>query len=133
WSDRLHFFAIAARIMRRVLVDGARARGYQKRGAGVSLISFDEGALAAPARGAELVRLDDALQELAAMDERKARVVELRYFGGLSVDEIAEVLKISSSSVLRDWKPAKAWLSTQINPRRRGARPLRNSSPATKK
>jgi RNA polymerase sigma factor (TIGR02999 family) len=116
WHDRLHFFAIAAQTMRRVLVDAARSRGYLKRGAGVVFTPFDEGAVAAPQRGAELLRLDDALNDLAAVDPRKVRVVELRYFGGLSVEEIAEVLNVSPSSVLRDWKLAKAWLTRQMSP-----------------
>lgn len=114
WKDRVHFYAIAAKMMRRVLVDVARARGYAKRGAGVSLLSFDEGIVASPDRSTEFLRLDDALNELANLDPRKVQVIELRFFGGLSAEETAEVLKISPSSVLRDWKLAKAWLSQQL-------------------
>ena len=114
WRDRLHFFAIASQVMRRVLVDTARSRAYAKRGAGLSFVSFDEGLVAAADRSTEFVRLDDALNELAGVDPRKVQVVEMRFFGGLSVEEIAEVLADLSSSVLRDWKLAKAWLTQQL-------------------
>lgn len=114
WRDRLHFFAIASQLMRRVLVDAARSRAYAKHGAGLGFVSFDEGIVAAPDRSTEFVRLDDALNELGSLDPRKVQVVEMRFFGGLSVEEIAEVLKISPSSVLRDWKLGKAWLTQQL-------------------
>jgi RNA polymerase sigma-70 factor (ECF subfamily) len=114
WQDRLHFFAIASQVMRRVLVDAARSRAYAKRGAGLSFVPFDERNLASPDRSAEFVRLDDALGELARLDPRKVQVVEMRYFGGLSVEEIAQVLQVSEGTVLRDWKLAKAWLTQQL-------------------
>jgi RNA polymerase sigma factor (TIGR02999 family) len=113
WQNRTHFFAISAQLMRRVLVDHARSRGYQKRGGGVQTITVD-GDLAVPARSRDLVTLDDALKALAEVDPRKSRVVELRFFGGLSVDETAEVLKVSADTVLRDWRLAKSWLRREI-------------------
>ena len=109
WHDRAHFFAIAARHMRRILVDSARARRYQKRGGGAVNVTFDE-MLAVSDRTPDLVALDDALQVLAAQAERKARVVELRFFGGLTNDEIAAALDISSDTVTRDWQMSKLWL-----------------------
>ena len=109
WQDRSHFFALAARQMRRILVDSARARRYQKRGGGAVSVTFDE-ALAVSRRDPDLVALDDALELLAQQDERKVRVVELRFFGGLTNDEIAEALGISSDTVTRDWQMAKLWL-----------------------
>ena len=121
WQDRLHFFAIASQVMRRVLVDAARNRAYAKRGAGLCFVSFDEGIAATPDRSTEFVRLDDALNALTSVDPRKVQVVEMRFFGGLSVDEIAEFLKISPSSVLRDWKLAKAWLTQQLRDGKLGA------------
>jgi RNA polymerase sigma-70 factor, ECF subfamily len=114
WRDRLHFFAIASQLMRRVLVDIARSRTYAKRGAGLCFVSFNEGLVAVLDRSTEFVRLDDALNELESLDPRKVQVVEMRFFCGLSVEEIAEVLKLSPSSVLRDWKLAKAWLTQQL-------------------
>jgi len=114
WQDRAHFLAVAARVMRRILVDSARARRYQKRGGGAPMISLDESILVAGDHGSDLVALDDALSALAVMDERKSRVVELRFFGGLSIEETAEVLEISSDTVLRDWKMAKVWLLREI-------------------
>lgn len=109
WQDRSHFFALAARQMRRILVDSARARRYQKRGGGAVSVTFDE-ALAVSRRDPDLVALDDALELLAQQDERKVRVVELRFFGGLTNDEIAAALGISSDTVTRDWQMAKLWL-----------------------
>lgn len=114
WQDRAHFFAVAARVMRRILVDNARARQYQKRGGGIQNISFDEALLVTGRNGRDLVALDDALSALAAIDERKSRVVELRFFGGASVDETAQVLGVSSDTVLREWKMAKVWLVREI-------------------
>jgi len=114
WQDRVHFFAISARLMRRVLVDHARKKGFQKRGGGQILNPLDEEKIAAPVHRAQVVALDDAISRLQSLDERKARVVEMRFFGGLSLEEIANVLNISSRTVLRDWKFAKAWLSEEI-------------------
>ena len=113
WRDRTHFFAVAARLMRRILVDFARARGYQKR-AGGDRVSLDESLVVGKQPGAELVALDDALNRLAAIDDRKSRIVELRYFGGLRVEETAEALNLSPETVMRDWRAAKAWLYLQL-------------------
>jgi RNA polymerase sigma-70 factor (ECF subfamily) len=114
WQDRAHFFAISAQLMRRILVDFARSRGYIKRGGGAHRATFDEALLVSPAPGPDLVALDDALKALAVKDARKCRVVELRFFGGLSVEETAEVLKVSPETVHRDWRLAKAWLARQM-------------------
>ena len=115
WQDRAHFFAVSAQMMRRILVDAARARGAAKRGAGGARVSLHEAAVIAPARDAELLDLDDALTALSRLDPRKGRVVELRFFGGLSVEETAEVLKISPQSVMRDWRLARAWLMRELD------------------
>ncbi len=115
WQDRAHFFAISARIMRRILVDAARARGSDKRGGGAVRLNLNESLDALPARDRRLVVLDEALESLSAFDSRKAKVVELRFFGGLSVEETAEVLKISPQSVMRDWKLARAWLTREMS------------------
>jgi RNA polymerase sigma factor (TIGR02999 family) len=114
WQNRAHFFAIAAQTMRRILVDHARAQGRAKRGGGVPARSLDEGAHLSPSKAAELIALDDALNSLAQLDERRSRVVELRFFGGLSNEEIAEVLDISPNTVTRDWNMAKAWLYKEV-------------------
>jgi RNA polymerase sigma factor (TIGR02999 family) len=114
WQHRAHFFAISAQIMRRILVDRARARGFQKRGGGAQRVSFEESMVLTPERPAELLELDEALTVLAAFDPRKAQIVELRYFGGLEIPEAAEVLKVSERTVLRDWKLAKAWLAQKL-------------------
>jgi RNA polymerase sigma factor (TIGR02999 family) len=114
WQNRIHFFAIAAQLMRRILVDFARSRRYQKRGGEWQRISFDEGLIVSPQQGCDLVRLDSALDALAGADARKARVVELRFFGGLSVEETAAALKVSPDTVLRDWRLAKAWLTREM-------------------
>ncbi len=114
WQDRAHFFAIAAKLMRRILVDFARTRGYQKRGGNVHKVTLDEALLVSPGPDQDLVKLDDALKALAEFDERKARVVELRYFGGLSVEETAEVLKVSGITVIRDWNMARLWLLKEL-------------------
>lgn len=115
WQDRVHFFAVSANIMRRILVDQARARGSAKRGGAGWRVNLDDAPeVAAPARDREIVALDDALNMLAEMDSRKARVIELRFFGGLSVEETAEVLGISAQSVMRDWKLARAWLLCEM-------------------
>jgi RNA polymerase sigma factor (TIGR02999 family) len=114
WRDRAHFFAVAARTMRRILVDFARAREYQKRAGGGDRVSLEESLVISGEPGAGLVALDDALNRLAAIDDRKSRIVELRFFGGLQVDETAEALNISSETVMRDWRAAKAWLYLQL-------------------
>jgi RNA polymerase sigma-70 factor, ECF subfamily len=110
WRNRAHFFAIAARLMRRILVDAARAHRYQKRGGGAPVFSLDEALTVSAERSREIVALDDALKELAEVDERKSQVVELRYFGGLSVDETAAALDVSPDTVMRDWRLARGWL-----------------------
>lgn len=115
WQNRAHFFAAAAQMMRRILVDYARARGYQKRGGEFQKVALDESAIVSPGRSSMVVALDEALQKLALKDPRKSRVVELRYFGGLTTDEIAEVLKVSSNTVLNDWAMARAWLIREID------------------
>jgi RNA polymerase sigma-70 factor, ECF subfamily len=115
WQNRSHFFALASRAMRQILVDYARSRNYAKRGAGAQKVSLDETAILAKDRAVELVALDDALQSLAAIDLRKSQIVELRYFGGLSVEEIAEVLEISPATVTRHWNAAKVWLMRAIS------------------
>ena len=110
WQDRAHFFAMGARLMRRVLVDFARSRGYQKRGGGAKQVSFTRLLDIAEGQPTDVVALNDALEALADVDERKSRVVELRFFGGLTVEETAEVLNVSRETVRRDWKLAKMWL-----------------------
>jgi RNA polymerase sigma factor (TIGR02999 family) len=123
WQDRVHFFAVSAQMMRRILVDAARARASAKRGGQVkranhsSAFNLDEIPDVSSVRDRELVAIDDALKTLGEMDSRKSRVIELRFFGGLSVDETAEVLKISPQSVMRDWKLAKAWLMRELTSR----------------
>ena len=114
WQNRAHFFAMSARLMRRILVDFARSRRYQKRGGGAQQVSLQESMVVSPEPGADLVRLDEALTALAAVDERKAQVVEMRFFGGLSVEETAEALHVSRDTVIRDWKVAKAWLLREL-------------------
>ena len=114
WQNRAHFFAISAQLMRRILVDYARTRGYQKRGGGVPKITLDEALMGPHERGRDIVALDDALNALADVDPRKSKVVELRFFGGLSVEETAEVLKVSPDTVMRDWRLAKAWLAREM-------------------
>lgn len=115
WQNRAHFLAVSSQLMRRILVDFARARSYQKRGGGAQRITLDEGLVPTGETGGDLLALDDALEALAAFDRRKSRVVELRYFGGLSVRETAEVLKVSEDTVLRDWRLAKAWLLRELS------------------
>jgi RNA polymerase sigma factor (TIGR02999 family) len=114
WQNRAHFFAMSARLMRRILVDFARSRRYKKRGAGAQKVSLDEALVISDERGNDLVALDDALTALGAVDERKSRVVEMRFFGGLSVEETAEALQVSPETVMRDWKFAKAWLLREL-------------------
>ena len=115
WENRAHFFAIAARIMRRIMIEHARKRQQLKRGGGALRITLDEGAIIADERSAELLALDDALQLLTAKYPRKAQVVELRFFGGLTVSEAAAVLKVDERTVKRDWEFARAWLHQRIN------------------
>jgi RNA polymerase sigma factor (TIGR02999 family) len=110
WQNRAHFFAVTAQVMRHILIDHARRRHYARRGGEAQQVSFDDAALMSPERAAELVALDEALYELAKLDARKSRVVELRYFGGLSLEETADVLDVSVMTVRRDWRAAKAWL-----------------------
>ncbi len=114
WQNRAHFFAIAAKIMRRILLNYARDQHRQKRGGKAVQVSLSKVSLISMGRPEELIALDEALERLAAVDERKARVVELKYFGGLETDEIAEVLKVSEITVLRDWRFARAWLLREI-------------------
>jgi RNA polymerase sigma factor (TIGR02999 family) len=115
WQDRAHFFAVSAQLMRRILVDFARARGYQKRGGGALHMSLDEAPSVCNEPDANLVALDDALKALADVDGRKGKVVELRFFGGLSVEETAEVLRVSADTVVRDWRLAKVWLLRELS------------------
>ena len=110
WQDRAHFFAIAARMMRCILTDFARSRNYQKRGGAVLHVSFDEALAVSKERNVEIIALDEALAALAAVDARKSQVVELRFFGGLSLEETAAVLKVSPETVKRDWRFARSWL-----------------------
>lgn len=114
WHDRAHFLAVAARVMRHILVDHARARQYQKRGGQAARVTFDEALVVADEPRQDFVALDDALKALAAFDERKSRVIELRFFGGLSVEETASVLKVSPDTVMRDWRLAKVWLRREM-------------------
>jgi RNA polymerase sigma factor (TIGR02999 family) len=114
WQNRAHFLAMAARLMRRILVDFARSRQYQKRGGGAVNVSLGPDIALSAEPGRDLVALDDALEALAKVDERKSRVIELRFFGGLSVTETAETLHVSPETVMRDWRLAKAWLLRQL-------------------
>ena len=114
WRNRAQFFAISAQLMRRILVDYARARGYRKRGGGVREVALDDKLVGANERGRNVLELDDALKALAELDPRKSQVVELRFFGGLSLEETAEVLKVHPDTVLRDWRMAKAWLGREL-------------------
>jgi RNA polymerase sigma factor (TIGR02999 family) len=114
WQNRAHFFAICARQMRWIVTDLYRAKRYQKRGAGLERMSLDQAAVLSPAVSRDLLLIDEALNQLAAVDQRKSQVVELRFFGGLSVKETAEVLGVSPETVMRDWKLAKAWLLCEL-------------------
>jgi RNA polymerase sigma factor (TIGR02999 family) len=111
WQSRNHFFSIAAQMMRRILVDYARSRRYAKRGGDAIQVSLDEDLIVMDQRSSDVVALDEALKDLAAIDERKCKVVELRFFAGLSIEETAEVLAVSTGTVMRDWRLAKAWLN----------------------
>ena len=114
WQDRAHFISIAARLMRRILVDHARARGFRKRGAGAQQVTLDPDALAARELSTNVLAVDHALEAFAKVDPRKSQVVELRFFGGLSLDEIADVLHVSVETVKRDWRLARLWLSRAL-------------------
>jgi RNA polymerase sigma factor (TIGR02999 family) len=115
WQDRAHFFAVCARMMRRILVDFARSRHYQNRGGGARQVTLDEALVVSQEAPGHLLALDEALTALAAVDPRRGQVVELRYFGGLSVKETAEVLKVSEETVKRDWRLAKLWLWHELS------------------
>jgi RNA polymerase sigma-70 factor (ECF subfamily) len=115
WENRLHFFGVAAQTMRHILVDYARARKTGKRGGEARVVSLEEAAIVSRQRAAELIALDDALAELSRLSPRQGRIVELRYFGGLTVEETAEVLKVSVDTITRDWRQAKAWLHRELN------------------
>jgi RNA polymerase sigma factor (TIGR02999 family) len=115
WEHRAHFFAVAAQLMRRIMVDHARQRHRLKRGGGAIRVTLDECFAVTQTRAAELLALDEALEKLAAADQRKAKVVEMRYFGGLTMEEIAEVLKIHVNTVTRDWTAARAWLFAALS------------------
>jgi RNA polymerase sigma factor (TIGR02999 family) len=114
WRDRAHFFSLCARIMRRILVDHARTRGADKRMGRAARVTLDEALAVTDQPSFDIIALDDALDALAAFDERKSRVVEMRFFGGLSVDETASVLSVSAETVMRDWRLAKAWLQREM-------------------
>lgn len=114
WQNRAHFFGIAAQLMRRILIDHARKAQYAKRGGGAVQVSLDEAAAVTEARSAELLAVDEALEKLTTMDARKGRIVELRFFGGLTEEETAEVMGISSPTVQREWRAAKAWLHRML-------------------
>ena len=114
WQDRTHFLAMSARLMRRVLVELARSRRADKRGGDAVRVTFDDAAMGGRTPDADVIRLDDALKALAALDDRKSRVVELRFFGGLTADETAVALQVSSKTVLRDWEFARAWLQREL-------------------
>ena len=117
WQDRSHFFAMCAQLMRRILVDWARSHHSLKRGGDLRPVQLDEALVVSPQSEVDLIGLDDALKSLEAVDPRKSRVVELRFFGGLSVEETAAVLKVSVETVMRDWRLAKSWLRRELNPR----------------
>jgi len=114
WQNRAHFFAIAAQVMRHILVDHARSHAYQKRGGGARKITLDEAMVVSQERAAEVVELDDVLKELAHIDPQQSRIVELRFFGGLTIEETAEVLHLSPATIKREWSTAKAWLYHEL-------------------
>lgn len=117
WQNRAHFFAVSAQLMRRILVDFARSRGYQKRGGGTLQLTLADANHVSDEKGTDMVALDVALNSLAELDPRQSKVVELRFFGGLSIDEVAEVLKVSEGTVRRDWRLARAWLRREMTQR----------------
>jgi len=114
WQDRVHFIAMASRVMRRILVEAARAKGFQKRGAGAHKVSLDEALMVQEASSPDFLALDVALTTLEKIDPRKCKVVEMRFFGGLSVEETAEALHVSTGTVMRDWRLAKSWLAREL-------------------
>ncbi|HJX93061.1 MAG TPA: sigma-70 family RNA polymerase sigma factor [Pyrinomonadaceae bacterium] len=114
WQNRAHFFAVAAQVMRHILVDHARKYSYAKRGGGARKIALDDAMIRMDQKASEIVALDDALKTLAVIDPRKSQIIELRFFGGLSIEETAEVMKISSPTVQREWRSAKAWLKREL-------------------
>jgi RNA polymerase sigma factor (TIGR02999 family) len=118
WQDRAHFLGIAARLMRRVLIDHARAQAFQKRGGGQRKVTLDDALLVYPAPTVDMLALDRALEALSAVDARKGRVVEMRYFGGMTVEETAQALHVSADTVKRDWRLAKLWLLRELEGRR---------------
>ena len=120
WRNRAHFFAVSARLMRRILVDWARSRQSRKRGGNPQRVTLDEALMVTREHGEDLVALDDALKVLAEVDPRKSQVVEMRFFGGLSVEETAEVLKVSPDTILRDWRLAKLWLLRELGGEKKG-------------
>jgi RNA polymerase sigma factor (TIGR02999 family) len=115
WQNRAHFFAMSARVMRRILVDFARARGQEKRGGGARKVTLNEALVVSPESGRDLVALDEALRALEVVHPRKSQVVEMRFFGGLSIDETAEALHVSPDTVKRDWRFAKLWLLRELS------------------
>lgn len=115
WQDRAHFFALSAQMMRRILVKSAIARGAGKRGGSAPKVSLEDAVIASPERDAQVVKLDEALEELARVDPRKAQIVEMRFFAGLNFEEIAAVLKVSSRTIVRDWSVSKAWLAREMS------------------
>ena len=123
WQNRAHFFAIAAQLMRRILIDRARKRYNSKRGGDVRKVSLDQASIVSTGRGSDLVALDEALTDLEAIDQRKSKVVELRFFGGLNIEETAEVMSISPATVQREWSMAKAWLYREISQTQTGDKP----------
>lgn len=114
WQDRVHFFAVAAKVMRQILIDHARRRTRAKRGGNQTRLSLDEAAILSDERAADLLALDEALSQLASLDPRKSRVVELRFFSGLTIEEVAEVLKVNPKTVARDWAMARAWIHREL-------------------
>jgi RNA polymerase sigma-70 factor (ECF subfamily) len=123
WQNRAHFLAVAARLMRRILVDVARSRRYRKRGGDVEHVAFDESAAIDIGRGHDMLALDDALDELARVDARQCQIVVMRFFAGLTVEEIATVIDVSPATVMRDWKLAKSWLLRELDRTNRGSEP----------
>jgi RNA polymerase sigma factor (TIGR02999 family) len=115
WQSRAHFYGLCARLMRRILIDFARSRNYQKRGGRIPHIELEEAATVSAVVGSEVLAVDEALKALASLDARKSEVVELRFFGGLTVEETAAALRVSPETVMRDWKLAKAWLLRELN------------------
>jgi len=116
WQNRSHFFAVSAQVMRHILVDHARKYRYEKRGGGAEHVVVDDVSVMCEERAAELIALDDALNRLAGIDPRKSQIVELRFFGGLTVEETADVLKLAPITIMREWRAAKAWLGREVNP-----------------